>query len=254
LAVEVELKDTHKIATAATSSFDCWAVIGVACIWIIMSDDQGGLANRPAMGELAGRREDGSNATLHDENRDPARRQNTSNAPFDSGRVTRSRRREDALLVTELQNLSLAAEQSAEHKAQTLLQSVSHELTSDERSLLSEKLDGEGDPKEILVRIGSQPIQRQNFATLKPGKWLSDEVISGYLKLLAERDAHLCRDNKKKPTHFFTSFFMSKLLNEGHRDPNVDGTYEYKNVKTWSRKVPGKARYTVAAHETSLVC
>ena len=33
--------------------------------------------------------------------------------------------------------------------------------------------------------------------------------------------------------HFFNSFFISKLLDEA-------GGYSFKNVKRWSRKVPGK--------------
>ena len=33
---------------------------------------------------------------------------------------------------------------------------------------------------------------------------------------------------------------MSKLLNEGNANPALDGTYDYKLVKRWSKKVPGK--------------
>ena len=57
--------------------------------------------------------------------------------------------------------------------------------------------------------------------------------------MLAKRDEELCRINPdRKRCHFFKSFFMTKLLNEGHAEK--DGEYEYRNVKRWSKKVPGK--------------
>ena len=33
---------------------------------------------------------------------------------------------------------------------------------------------------------------------------------------------------------------MTKLLNEGNANPELDGKYEYRNVKRWSKKAPGK--------------
>lgn len=70
---------------------------------------------------------------------------------------------------------------------------------------------------------------------LKDGKWLNDEIIHLYFILLGQRDEELCnRDPYRKRSHFFKSFFMTKLLNEGNY-----GTYDYNNVKGWSNKVPG---------------
>lgn len=75
---------------------------------------------------------------------------------------------------------------------------------------------------------------------LQPGKWLNDEVINYYFKLLARRDERDCSpDSNQKKSHFFKSFFMSKLLNENHSDTSKQGTYEYTNVENWSRHVPG---------------
>jgi sentrin-specific protease 1 len=57
--------------------------------------------------------------------------------------------------------------------------------------------------------------------------------------MLAQRDKDLCaEDPSRKRSHFFKSFFMTKLLNEGHATRS--GMYEYSNVKRWSKKVPGK--------------
>mmetsp|Transcript_37445 Transcript_37445/g.69723 ORF Transcript_37445/g.69723 Transcript_37445/m.69723 type:complete len:183 (+) Transcript_37445:1-549(+) len=48
--------------------------------------------------------------------------------------------------------------------------------------------------------------------------------------MLQDRDKALCAlpGSTRKPSHYFNSFFVSKLL-EG-------GTYTYKNVKRWSKK------------------
>jgi sentrin-specific protease 1 len=72
-------------------------------------------------------------------------------------------------------------------------------------------------------------------------KWLNDEIISFFLIMLAKRDEELCKQSpSRKRSLFFNSFFMTKLLNVGHSDPSLDGTYQYKNVKRWSKKAPGK--------------
>lgn len=70
-------------------------------------------------------------------------------------------------------------------------------------------------------------------------QWLSDEVIHFFLAMLAQRDEALCaEDPKRRRCHYFKSFFMTKLLNQGHA--SMAGVYEYRNVKRWSKKVPGK--------------
>ena len=59
--------------------------------------------------------------------------------------------------------------------------------------------------------------------------------------MLANRDEELGKnDPSRKPSHFFKSFFITKLLNEGHADPTMNGKYEYRQVKRWSKNVPGK--------------
>lgn len=58
--------------------------------------------------------------------------------------------------------------------------------------------------------------------------------------LLSERDEQLCQqDPNRKRCHFYKSFFFTKALNEGHKDPTKKGKYEYPNVKQWSQKIPG---------------
>lgn len=50
------------------------------------------------------------------------------------------------------------------------------------------------------------------------------------MELLKQRDTALCRqDPNRKPSYFFNSFFMEKLLIS-------DNKYNYKNVAQWSKK------------------
>ena len=59
--------------------------------------------------------------------------------------------------------------------------------------------------------------------------------------MLSKRDEELFQqDNSRRRCHFFKSFFVTKLLNEGNANPDLDGKYDYKNVKRWSKRVPGK--------------
>lgn len=66
------------------------------------------------------------------------------------------------------------------------------------------------------------------------------------MTLLAQRDKELSQiDPKRKRSHFFKSFFVSKVLNEGNTDPDVAGQYEYRHVREWSRRAPGMYYYVL---------
>jgi len=69
-----------------------------------------------------------------------------------------------------------------------------------------------------------------DLLTLRPNTWLNDEVVNFYMELLRARDERLFEESNgtRRKSHYFNSFFMSKLL-EG-------GVYCYGNVKRWSRK------------------
>ena len=61
--------------------------------------------------------------------------------------------------------------------------------------------------------------------------WLNDEVINFHMNMLQERDGTLCAvsNSSRQPSHFFSIFFMNKLLEFG--------TYTYGNVSSWSKKI-----------------
>ena len=90
-----------------------------------------------------------------------------------------------------------------------------------------------------MVSNGTDLVKKQSIITLNLGKWLTDEIISYYLKVaLTQRDYHLCQqDGNRKRNHFFNSFFMLKLLDEKNDvDPNSRGKYNYGNVSGWGAK------------------
>ena len=112
-------------------------------------------------------------------------------------------------------------------------------LNEDERKTVETAIHGLGPGGEIIAQAGADSVQRSSIQTLKPGMWLNDEIIHYFYIMLAKRDEELCKhDPSRKRSHFFKSFFITKLLNEGNA--SCDGKYEYRNVKRWSKKVPGK--------------
>ena len=135
--------------------------------------------------------------------------------------------------VRELEERRLANE--ARKRASLLMRA----LNDDERDIVETAIDGYGHGDEIVAQAGADSVQRASMQTLKPGMWLNDEIIHYFYLMLAKRDEELCKnDSSRKRSHFFKSFFITKLLNEGNA--SCDGKYEYRNVKRWSKKVPGK--------------
>jgi sentrin-specific protease 1 len=123
----------------------------------------------------------------------------------------------------------------AEKRASSLMRPLNEE----EQAIVEEAMYGDGPDYEVIARCGPDTVQRKSIRTLQPGQWLNDEVIHYFLLMLAKRDEEMCKnDPSRKISHFFKSFFITKLLNEGN--PSCDGVYEYKNVKRWSKRIPGK--------------
>ncbi|KAJ0388706.1 hypothetical protein ATCC90586_010716 [Pythium insidiosum] len=56
-----------------------------------------------------------------------------------------------------------------------------------------------------------------------PLQWLNDEVINFWFQMLADRDAALVkRGDLPKASHFFNSFFYTKVSEGGYNFMNVD--------------------------------
>jgi len=140
------------------------------------------------------------------------------------------REAEEALLQRE-------RDEEARQRASQLLRPLSEE----ESRIVQNAIYDNGPEDEVVAKDGTDSCQRGSMHRLRPGEWLNDEVIHYFMVMLSKRDAALSgMDPARKRCHFFKSFFMTKLLNEGHADPAMDGQYEYRNVKRWSKKVQGE--------------
>jgi sentrin-specific protease 1 len=117
-------------------------------------------------------------------------------------------------------------------------------LTEAEIELVHNALYGEGNPQKVLAKYESKEtgfidtITRESMRRFQPGNWLNDEDIHYYFLMLAQRDANLAHEEAASSPrircHFFKSFFMTKLLDEGKSN-----RYTYSNVKAWTKNVPG---------------
>lgn len=99
---------------------------------------------------------------------------------------------------------------------------------------LSHQAVEKGAPEHVLEQVVtykySIPLKWRSFARLFPGNWLDDEIINFYVGMLQERDDELRSLDHLRPSHYFSTFFMSKMK-EG-------STFEYGfgQVKKWSKK------------------
>jgi hypothetical protein len=142
-----------------------------------------------------------------------------------------------------------------EKEAKQRMAELMRPLTEDEKEIVAEAIHGSGPDHEILATFDADSVTRASMQSLRPGGWLTDEVIHSFYVMLARRDEEMCKQiPQRKRSHFFKSFFITSLLNEGHANPAKNGTYEYRNVKRWSKKVPGKCRQANVSSTISFQC
>lgn len=105
-------------------------------------------------------------------------------------------------------------------------------LAATERRETEALLKGSPDDHSTIVIVKFNiDITVAKFVCLRPRAWLNDEVVNFYMAMLQERDAGRCASGNgtRLPSHYFSSFFMTKLL-EG-------GKYDYARVRRWTKKV-----------------
>ena len=105
------------------------------------------------------------------------------------------------------------------------------QLSVDESDKINRILQGPTSTDEVLIEKFNIPMTSAKLSCLRPGTWLNDEVINFCMLMLEERDIKLSEIYpSRKKSHYFNSFFMEKLLGQGHKK------YAYDDVKRWSRK------------------
>mmetsp|Transcript_60352 Transcript_60352/g.106070 ORF Transcript_60352/g.106070 Transcript_60352/m.106070 type:complete len:394 (-) Transcript_60352:70-1251(-) len=102
-------------------------------------------------------------------------------------------------------------------------------IDSQEAATVKQILSGRSS-NDIVIDKFNIDITVSKISCLKPGTWLNDEVVNFYMCMLQERDQKLCEasNGQRMPSHYFNSFFISKLLENRQ--------YTYSNVKRWSKK------------------
>ena len=76
----------------------------------------------------------------------------------------------------------------------------------------------------MISIIGPATINRASLRRLKPGVWLNDELVNSQMHLI-----NLMYFESLK-CHCFTSYFMSKLVDESKG-------YNFENVKRWFKDI-----------------
>ena len=132
-------------------------------------------------------------------------------------------------------------DEEREEEANRIASSLLRPLTPEEQQIVDDAMYGIGSSSEVIAQVDNDIVVRESMGRLQPGQWLNDEIIHYFLIMLTKRDEEMSiLEPSRARSHFFKSFFITKLLNEGHANPDIEGTYEYRNVKRWSKKVPGK--------------
>lgn len=100
-------------------------------------------------------------------------------------------------------------------------------LTNEENDRINGTMtDGVETDIVASTKYSADTVKRKSFCTLRPTIWLNDEIIHYFLLLLQQRDPLV---------YCFSPYFMTKLSDEGNNNP----VYNYNNVKSWSKNVPG---------------
>jgi hypothetical protein len=154
-------------------------------------------------------------------------------------------KRDERLKSKAVQELDEREKQKVrDEEAQKRASSLMQQLSAQDKDRVLHALHEIGPPTEVIAQAGLDSIQRESIQRLLPGQWLNDEVMHYFLVMLSKRDEEICsEDPSRKRCHFFKSFFITKLLNEGNSNPAIDGKYEYRNVKRWSKAVPGTCKF-----------
>lgn len=142
-----------------------------------------------------------------------------------------------------LEKLTILHYHRDEH-SRKLLESIRRDRAQEENDLVNRTLDVTSDTparSEKAVTDGSDSVSHESMHRLRPNCWLNDEVVNFFLKVcLKKHDITLCeRNDGRKRSHTFSSFFMRTLFGQESSDPNERGTYNFAAVARWSKLVPG---------------
>mmetsp|Transcript_25525 Transcript_25525/g.61786 ORF Transcript_25525/g.61786 Transcript_25525/m.61786 type:complete len:499 (-) Transcript_25525:65-1561(-) len=113
-------------------------------------------------------------------------------------------------------------------------------LTDDEAAL-ADSLLADGPPSEVVsTAFKTMKASRSDLWTLRNGKWLNDEVMNFFMKILQHRSDTMIskeRNRRRVPRCWFTNtFFWAKLSGT---EEGGSGQFNYKAVARWAKKAVG---------------
>lgn len=114
-------------------------------------------------------------------------------------------------------------------QAAALISARQSAIDPQEAAAIKQVLSGRSS-NDIVIDKFNIDITVSKIICLRPSTWLNDEIVNFYMCMLQERDQRLCEasNGQRTPSHYFNSFFVSKLLENSQ--------YTYSNVKRWSKK------------------
>jgi Ulp1 family protease len=89
------------------------------------------------------------------------------------------------------------------------------------------------DLSTVVTQPNTTRVTVESIQTLKPGRWLGDEVINAYMAILTNNELTWYTGDKAPRTSMcYSTFFYTKLANLSDRNPQARG-YSYQQVKEW---------------------
>jgi len=87
---------------------------------------------------------------------------------------------------------------------------VNKVYTEEENAAIDRALSQERGACELIVKHCHINLRSKDMTTLRPGKWLNDNIIEFYMKTLSEREK---MGNSK--SYFFSTKFYTKMMRVG---------------------------------------
>ena len=131
---------------------------------------------------------------------------------------------------TEEINVMMSELEEEEKKARKV--SVSKRpLSEDQQALYNKIMNSEEEDDSVISKHskGNYLFKIEDALSLGPGRWLTDENMNFYMALLNDRARRMIEEEAGPKCYFTNTFFLEKLY-------RGKGSYEYKGVRTWTRK------------------
>ena len=134
-------------------------------------------------------------------------------------------------------NNTLSKRDAKENNIEVVLKSILSNTGNVLHGFLSDIGIVPNEKERAVVRYGGQKVTLRSFKRLTGTKWLNDEVINFYHRVvLSERDRDMCACTLQRRSHFFSSFFLQELYQDHSKDLQKVGKYNFDAAeKTWQR-------------------